>query len=168
MAAGQFDKYLRMVKTFEGGFVNHPKDPGGATNMGITQNTYDNWRRSIGQKLRSVRSIGHDEVAAIYRRDYWDKIKGDMLPMGIDYATFDFAVNSGPARAAKFLQRILCVPEDGKIGPQTLYAAAKSNHRDVALRLCEDRLRFLQSLKTWPTFGKGWGRRVSSVIKDLI
>lgn len=150
---------LKKVLEYEGGYVNHPSDPGGATNKGITQNTYNAWLKKQGMGARSVRDIPMDHVEAIYRNEYWNKVKGDQLPAGCDLATFDFAVNSGVSRAVKYLQRVCGVTQDGLIGPMTLAAIKPS----TAGELCDARLAFLKSLSTWPTFGRGWSARVSSV-----
>lgn len=158
-----FEEALALVLRHEGGFVNHPDDPGGATNKGVTQATYDAWRKRQKLPPRSVRSITAAEVNAIYRRDYWDKVKADDLPAGVDYAVFDFAVNSGPSRAIKFLQRVLGVTDDGKIGPITMAALSDFPPGYVIAELCDARLAWLKRLKTWPTFGKGWTRRVVDV-----
>lgn len=158
-----FESCLKLVLKHEGGYVNHPKDPGGATNRGITQATYDGWRSGRNLAPRSVRLITDREVSAIYRRDYWDAVRADDLPSGVDYAVFDFAVNSGVSRASRFLQEACGAHQDGKIGPATVAAVKKMAARSVVIRLCEARLHFLQSLKTWPTFGKGWGSRVAEV-----
>lgn len=151
---------LRWVLAHEGGFVNHPKDPGGPTNRGVTQRVYDGYRDRIGQPRRSVRAITNDEVGEIYLRQYWKPIRGDDLPAGLDYAVFDFAVNSGVKRAAQELQRVLGVKVDGTIGEVTLAAARKADVFDLIERLCARRMEFLRGLRTWPTFGKGWSRRV--------
>ena len=148
------------ILAYEGGFVNHPKDPGGATNQGITQRTYDAYRRRIGHATQSVRMIDNVERDTIYRVQYWDAIRGDDLPGGVDAAVYDFAVNSGPSLAAKYLQRIAGVKQDGVIGLQTLDAVARLDPVVVIDRLCEARMTFLRGLKTWGTFGKGWSRRV--------
>lgn len=154
---------LKHVLVHEGGFVNHPKDPGGATNRGVTQRVYDAYRDRQGQSRRSVRAITAEEVADIYKRQYWDAIRGDDLPSGLDYAVFDYAVNSGPRRAAQDLQRELGVAVDGVIGNVTLAAVAKADVYDLIDRLCARRMRFLKGLKHWRTFGKGWTRRVTDV-----
>ena len=148
------------ILAYEGGFVNHPKDPGGATNQGITQRTYDAYRRRIGHATQSVRLIDNVERDTIYRVQYWDVIRGDDLPSGVDAAVYDFAVNSGPSRAAKFLQSVVGAKQDGVIGLQTLDAAARLDPVVVIERLCADRMSFLRGLKTWGTFGKGWSRRI--------
>ena len=152
------------VLAYEGGFVNHPKDPGGATNQGITQRTYDAYRRRIGHATQSVRLIDNVERDTIYRVQYWDAIRGDDLPSGVDAAVYDFAVNSGPSRAAKYLQRIAGVKQDGVIGLQTLDAVARMDSTQVIGRLCVDRMAFLRGLPTWGTFGTGWTRRVMGEI----
>lgn len=154
---------LKHVLVHEGGFSNHPKDPGGATNRGVTQRVYDAYRDRQGQSRRSVRAITAEEVADIYKRQYWDAIRGDDLPSGLDYAVFDYAVNSGPRRAAQDLQRELGVAVDGVIGNVTLAGVAKADVYDLIDRLCARRMRFLKGLKHWPTFGKGWTRRVTDV-----
>ena len=155
------------ILAYEGGFVNHPKDPGGATNQGITQRTYDAYRRRIGHATQSVRMIDNVERDTIYRVQYWDAIRGDDLPGGVDAAVYDFAVNSGPSRAAKFLQRIVGVKQDGVIGLQTLDALARMDSTQVIGRLCVDRMAFLRVARNpktgallWPEFGTGWTRRV--------
>jgi len=158
-----FPEALRLVLVHEGGFSNHPKDPGGATNKGVTQAVYDAYRARGGQPKRSVRSITAAEVEAIYRREYWDKVKADQLPAGVDYCVFDFAVNSGVSRAARYLQRAVGVAQDGKIGPVTLAAVARVSPPSLIDRICNERMAFLRGLKTFATFGKGWTRRVTDV-----
>lgn len=158
-----FDEALSLVLVHEGGYVNHPADPGGATNKGITQATYNVWRTRNGQPKQNVRKITDAEVAAIYRRDYWGKVRGDDLPAGVDYAVFDFAVNSGPSRAARFLQRIVGVDDDGVIGPITLAAVQAMPPGGIIVDLCDARLAWLKQLSTWNTFGRGWSRRVNEV-----
>lgn len=160
---GRFDRALAYVLVHEGGYVNHPRDPGGATNKGVTQAVYDDWRGRQGKAKRSVREIEADEVSAIYRRDYWDRVKGDELPSGLDYAVFDFAVNSGVNRAARFLQAVAGVAQDGAIGPATLSAAWAGDSSALINALCDKRLAFLKGLPTWSTFGKGWSARVAGV-----
>lgn len=162
-AGDRFTVCLPLILKHEGGYVDHPKDPGGATNKGITQKTYDSWRDRKGQPRQSVRSITSDEVAAIYRRDYWDAIKGDDLPAGIDYCVFDFAVNSGIDRASRYLQSAVGSPSDGKIGPATIAAAKSRDAKAVIETICDNRMAFLRGLNHWPTFGKGWTSRVNDV-----
>lgn len=153
---------LRLVLAHEGGFVNHPDDPGGATNKGVTQRVYDGYRARKGLPKQSVRGIAAAEVAEIYRHQYWDAVRADDLPAGLDYAVFDYAVNSGPRRAIQDLQRTLGVKPDGIIGSITL-AAIGTDVFGVIDRLCARRLAFLRGLKHYRTFGRGWERRVAEV-----
>lgn len=168
MVASHFDKALARVLAHEGGFVHHAKDPGGATNQGITQRIYDAYRRGRKTRSRTVRLLLPAERDAIYRRQYWDAVNGDILPKGADYVVFDGAVNSGPKQAIKWLQRALGAAYrgkiDGVIGLATL--AALDDVDDWAAlidRICDRRMIFLRSLKHWRTFGKGWTRRVDNV-----
>lgn len=163
MAKDNFPQALRWVLQHEGFFVNHPKDPGGATNRGITQRTYDAFRRSRSETPRDVRAIEEAEVRQIYREQYADAVWFDRLPSGLDYALFDFAVNSGPARAVKALQNIVGVRTDGIMGNRTLAAVKAHDSGQVITLLCDARQRFVRSLRTYKTFGKGWERRIAEV-----
>lgn len=160
----EFERSLTQVLKHEGGYVNHPNDPGGETNKGVTKAVYDDYRKSKGLPVRSVKKLEQVELQDIYRARYWNLIKGDKLPPGVSYAVFDGAVNSGVSQSAKWLQRALGVKADGIIGPATIAAV---NSYSSASRLIDgildQRMKFLRSLKTWPSFGKGWARRVSSV-----
>ncbi len=162
-----FDAALKLVLVHEGGYVDHPKDPGGATNKGITLATYRNW---LGRSVTKgeLRNISDGTVAAIYRSRYWNAVKGDDLPAGLDYAVFDFGVNSGPARAVKFLQRVVGASQDGKLGPKTLAAVTRHGAGNAITGLCQARLAWLKTLGTWITFGKGWDRRIAAVEKDAL
>lgn len=155
-----FDACLAHVLKYEGGWSDHPKDPGGATNWGITLRTYSAWLGRPTSKA-DLLGIAHNEVASIYRTEYWDAIRGDDLPPGLDLVAFDAAVNSGPARGAKWLQTAVGAEADGKIGPATI-AAAGSAGDDAIRSACAIRLHFLRGLGTWPTFGKGWSARVAA------
>ena len=159
-----FDQSLAKTLAHEGGYSNLKADPGGATMRGVTQAVYDTYRRSMGLPLRPVRQIETHEIQSIYRTRYWSLVKADSLPAGVGYVVFDGAVNSGVGRSVKWLQRALGIPADGVVGPQTI-EAAKNHHDHDALvdRICDIRLAFLKSLKTWPVFGKGWANRVASV-----
>lgn len=168
MAAESFAPALAAVLRHEGGYSNHPDDPGGPTMKGIIQRVYDAWRRSKGLPERPVREIEDAELKEIYRRQYWDAVRADELPAGIDYVVFDGAVNSGPAQSAKWLQRALGLSADGQVGEVTLNAArTAAEHAPARLvdDICDRRLAMLQALRTWPVFGKGWGRRVADVRK---
>lgn len=159
-----YPQALKQVLKYEGGYVDHPKDPGGPTNKGITQAVYDNWRKSQNLSIQSVRAIADSEVAAIYKNLYWDRVSGDLLPSGVDFAVFDFAVNSGVSRAAKTLQAVVGVTQDGVIGPATIQAAKTY----VAMSITNRRLAFMQSLSIWSTFGKGWSARIADVKAQII
>jgi len=159
---GNFERCLALVLKNEGGYTDNSKDPGGATNLGCTKAV---WEQYVGHAVTKsdIMALTPNDVMPLYKDKYWDTVKGDDLPMGVDYAVFDFAINSGPSRAAKALQTVLNVNADGQIGPATLSALETSNPRDVATRVCEARLAFLQSLSNYANFGKGWSRRVSEV-----
>lgn len=159
----RFEACLAETLKWEGGWSHHPRDPGGPTMRGIIQRVYDGWRDSNGLPRRSVRAIEDHELRDIYRRSYWDQIRGDALPPGIDLVVFDFAVNSGPARAAKYLQRVLGVKVDGHIGPATLGAAATADPQDVIVQLMDDRRRFIRQISTYDAFGRGWERRCDGI-----
>ena len=159
----RFARALPLLLAHEGGYSNHPDDPGGATNMGITQRTYDEWLSYIGSDAKNVRAITRAEVAQIYRARYWDAVKADSLPDGVGYAVFDAGVNSGPARAARWLQAAVGAPVDGVIGPQTLAAVQAQDPARVVGAVCDARLAFMRSLKHWSTFKNGWTARVSDV-----
>jgi lysozyme family protein len=154
---------LALVLISEGGFVNDPKDPGGATNQGVTQEVYDHYRAEEHLVLRSVKFINTFEIGQIYNRDYWHPCHCDELPSGVDYCTFDFGVNSGPGRAIRALQRAIGSKPDGWIGPATLAALMTSNPDDIIEKICADRMAFLQRLPTWEHFGLGWKHRVDLV-----
>ena len=163
MTASNFRPSLTLTLAYEGGYVNHPRDPGGATNKGVTQAVYDAYRKYNGLKPQSVKLIVNTEVTEIYAKNYWRLVRGDSLPCGFDYAVFDFAVSSGVSRAVRYMQRLVGVADDGVIGLATLTAveaAARANEEAMIAQYCANRVAFLRSLKTFPTFGKGWMRRV--------
>jgi lysozyme family protein len=159
MAIATFDLALRLVLAHEGGFVNHPDDPGGATNRGITARTL---AAHLGRNVTvdDVRNISDHTVATIYRRNYWDAARCSVMPAGLDYAVFDFAVNSGVSRAVRTLQTVLGVNADGVIGDITLRAILNADVTQLIFDLCDRRMAFLKGLRTWRTFGRGWTRRV--------
>lgn len=153
---------LDLMFGHEGGYVNNPKDPGGATKYGITHKTLAAHRGLVSVTPAQVKSLTKEESTEIYRRSYWSQSGGDLLPVGIDYMAFDYGVNSGPAQAIKSLQRIIGVTADGIVGGQTV-AAVKAYKSDLIAAYAAERLRFMKSLKTWGTFGRGWQKRVVSV-----
>ena len=165
-----FDECLNMLLVHEGGFVNHPSDPGGMTNLGVTKAVYEAW---VGHPIdeRTMRALTPAMVAPLYRKKYWDAVRGDELASGLDYATFDFAVNSGVGRAVKTLQECVGVFPDGGFGPKTM--AAVSQFKGDAVKtlieeVCDKRLVFLKLLKTWSVFGRGWERRVNEVKAEAL
>ncbi|MGZ2449569.1 lysozyme family protein [Rhizobium ruizarguesonis] len=161
----EFERALTRVLVHEGGYVNHPSDPGGETNKGITKRVYDTYRERMGQPTQSVRNISQAEIAAIYKAAYWDLAKCDQLPAGISYVVFDGAVNSGVSQSIKWLQRALgVVAVDGVIGNATIAAVQNYGNMDRLVdAICDRRLAFMKALKTWNTFGRGWASRVSAV-----
>lgn len=166
MTTDRFAVCLKTVLRHEGGYSDHPADPGGATNMGVTRKTLARWRGVAPWTLlpkSEVKALGKDEVARIYRSLYWDACAAGKLPNGLDLAVFDFGVNSGPDRAVRTLQEALGVETDGIAGPVTLAAAARADRHAAINAICDRRLAFLRRLATFPTFGRGWTRRVADI-----
>ena len=149
-----FDECLKMLLHHEGGYVNHPKDPGGETNLGVTKRVYEKWGGTKDMKDLTV-----EDVAPIYKKEYWDRCKCDDLESGVDWAVFDWAVNSGTGRAAKAIQKICGATQDGAIGPKTLALINTQDTNYVVEEFGKIRQQFYESLKTFDTFGKGWTRR---------
>ena len=149
-----FDECLKMLLHHEGGYVNHPSDPGGETNLGVTKKVYQEWGGTKDMKDLTV-----EDVAPIYKKNYWDRCKCDDLESGVDWVVFDWAVNSGTGRAAKAIQKICGASQDGAIGPKTLALISKQNTEYVIEEFGKIRQDFYESLKTFDTFGKGWTRR---------
>ncbi|CDX39898.1 conserved hypothetical protein [Mesorhizobium sp. SOD10] len=162
-----FARALSLVLKSEGGWSDNPADPGGATMKGVTLVNFRRYVKADATKA-DLRAISDEQVATVYRRFYWDAIVGAELPDGVDYAVFDFAVNSGPGRAARYLQAVLGVGQDGRIGPATLAAARTKPTGVVIDALCDARLAFLEKLSTWPSFGRGWSARVASVRRQAL
>ena len=159
-----YDECLKTILHHEGGYVNHPKDPGGETNLGVTKRVY---QEHGGTK--DMKDLLVEDVAPIYKKGYWDKIKGDDLPGGLDLCVFDFGVNAGPGRAAKFLQQMIGTTVDGGIGPNTLakveeYVRENGEHETVK-KYQEMRQKYYEQLSTFATFGRGWTRRVEETTK---
>jgi lysozyme family protein len=155
-----FEASLKMILHHEGGYVDHPQDPGGRTNLGVTQAVYEDWvDRPVTED--EMRSLTVANVTPIYKRRYWDRMKGDdpLMASGVDFCTFDLCVNGGTGRGAKMLQKVLGVTQDGGIGPQTLAALSKRDPVDVIENYAAQREAFYRRLKTFDTFGRGWLRR---------
>jgi len=163
MSASTYDAALARLLAHEGGYTNDAADPGGPTNFGITIYDYRKYVKP-GASAADVRAMTVEEAKAIYRSKYWDAQRCDELPAGVDYAVFDYGVNSGIGRSGKVLRRVLGLPDnDWRTSDAVLAAFAKRDAKPVIVALCDERLRFLQSLKTWSVFGKGWGTRVAEV-----
>ena len=154
-----YQKCLETILHHEGGYVNHPKDPGGETNLGVTKRVYEEHGGTKDMKELTV-----EDVAPIYKKGYWDKMKCDDLPSGLDLCVFDFGVNAGPGRAAKFLQKMIGTTVDGGIGPMTLAKVNEyvdSNGLEESIKQYQSaRQKYYENLSTFNTFGKGWTRRV--------
>lgn len=171
MAKGNFDPCLKEILLHEGGFINNPKDPGGMTNLGVTKAVYDDW---IGHPVNEsiMRKLTPQLVTPLYRRKYWDVVRADDLPIGIDLCAFDFAVNAGTNRAARYLQRMVGAVQDGVIGPKTISMIqqfCRSNqHIMTVMRYQDMRREYYGQLNTFKTFGRGWLRRVDEVEKTAI
>ena len=151
-----FEKAFDILLGHEGGFVDHPKDPGGATRYGITQRV----ARKHGYQ-GDMRDLPLSKAKLIARAAYWDEVKADFMPDVIRFDLFDGAYNSGPTQATKWLQRAAAVDDDGSIGPKTLAAVRAVDPQKLVKRYNGFRLMFLTDLGTWPTFGRGWARRVA-------
>jgi len=151
-----FDTFIQRVLAHEGGFVDHPSDPGGATNYGITERV----ARANGY-AGDMRALPKSVAVAIYRKDYWEAVRADAMPAPVAFQVFDAAVNHGVDRAARWLQTAVGVAVDGRIGPQSIAAVLAMNPAKLVMRYVAIRLEFYAGLKTFPTFGRGWTRRVA-------
>jgi uncharacterized protein (TIGR02594 family) len=163
MTVANYDASLARLLVHEGGYSNHPSDPGGPTNYGITIHDYRKYISSSGTAA-DVRSMTVDQAKTIYRRRYWDVQRCDQLPAGVDYAIFDYGVNSGIGRSGKVLRRVLGLSDGtAAISDEVIAAVGRRDPKVLASAICDERLAFLRGLATWPTFGRGWGRRVAEV-----
>lgn len=160
--ASRFDVALAEILRHEGGWVDHPKDPGGATNRGVTLATLSDWLGRLATK-EEVKALTVADVAPIYRERYWNAVKADELPAGVDLMVFDLAVNSGPGRAAKFLQEVVDAAVDGQIGPGTLAKVNALHPLAVIDGMAQRRERFYRGLSAFDTFGRGWMKRLADV-----
>jgi lysozyme family protein len=155
-------KSFELMLHSEGGFVNHPSDPGGMTNLGVTKATWESW---VGREVdeAEMRGLTPEKVEPLYKERYWDAVRGDELPMGLDYLMFDFAVNAGAGRAIKTLQTAVGVTPDGGFGPMTMAAVQAVDPVELIERFSQAKEDFYRSLTTFSTFGKGWLNRVADV-----
>lgn len=166
MAAENYPSLFTRALGHEGGYTDDRRDPGNwtggkvgvgkllGTKFGIAANTFPHL---------DIKNLTAEQARKIYKDLYWDKVKGDELPAGVDWAVFDYAINSGPFRAIVGLQRALGVADDGRLGPVTLEAIRKANPRKLVNALCDERLKLMKSLRHWPTYKNGWSRRVAEV-----
>jgi lysozyme family protein len=161
-----FETALAEILHHEGGYVNHPKDPGGRTNLGVTQRVWEGWTGKAATEA-DMRALTPAKVAPLYRKNYWEAVGCDKLPAGLALCVFDFAVNAGPGRAGRYLQRMVGATQDGKVGPQTIAAVfgyVQSRGEVAAVRAYQDARRgYYRQLGTFKTFGRGWLRRVDEV-----
>ncbi len=158
----RFEVCLPLLLVHEGGYVDNPKDPGGATNLGVTLATLSEWRGRPCTKTE-VRALTRADVAPIYEKNYWRAASCDQLPAGLDHIVFDLAVNSGVSRAKRYLQEAAGVTADGQIGPATLAAVQKVGAKEMINRIDAKREAFYRALPTFATFGRGWLRRLNEV-----
>jgi lysozyme family protein len=158
-----YDVCLPLLLAHEGGYTNHPSDPGGPTKFGITIFDYRKYIKP-GATAADVRAMTIEEAKRIYRTRYWDAQRCDELPAGVDYAVFDYGVNSGIGRSGKVLRRLVNLPDRPSTVSDDVIDAARAFDRAALVNgICDERLRFLQSLRTWSVFGAGWRRRVREV-----
>ena len=167
MTALNFPACLAFTLQAEGGFTNNPRDPGWhATNKGITLKTFQGYR--AGATVDELRHISDKDVAAIYRSGYWNAVRGDDLPSGIDLMTFDFGVNAGPKRAVQELQHAVSVTADGELRPISMAAIAKASVSTVIAKLSGMQRAYYQSLPTFDTFGHGWMNRTDARVSAAL
>jgi lysozyme family protein len=157
-----WDNAFRLMLQSEGGFVNHPSDPGGMTNLGVTKATWESW---VGREVdeAEMRGLTAEKVEPLYKERYFDAVRGDELPMGLDYLMFDFAVNAGAGRSIKTLQTAVGVTPDGGFGTITMAAVQAVDPVELIERFSQAKEDFYRSLTTFSTFGKGWLNRVAQV-----
>jgi lysozyme family protein len=146
-----------VVVGLEGGYVNHTNDPGGETKFGISKKSYPNL---------DIQNLTLDQAKEIYKRDFWDKVYGDYLPYKVGLLAFDAAVNHGVRAAIKILQKALGIPDDGIFGDDTYTELINSDPDKFSKTFVSKRLDFYSSLSTWPSFGKGWTRRMATMLKE--
>jgi lysozyme family protein len=157
-----WDEALKHILKYEGGYVHHKDDPGGMTNLGVTKRVWEEWTGKPATEA-DMRALTPEMVSPLYKKRYWDAVRGDDLPSGVDLCVFDCAVNAGPSRASKFLQQAVGVLADGQIGPMTVAATTAKPADEVIEAFCNLREAHFKSLSTFATFGKGWMNRLGSV-----
>lgn len=165
------DSALQFVLRWEGGFVDHPADPGGRTNKGVTQRVYTAWLKRQGQSDRDVKNIADAEVHAIYASDYWVPPRCDLLGSPLDLVQFDTAVNMGVGRAVRFLQGALGCGVDGDFGPATEQAVQRCDAGGVIKAYCDRREAYYRQLAqqkpALAVFLKGWLNRLNALRREV-
>lgn len=156
-----FDVAFTKLLGHEGGYSNHPSDPGGETMWGVTKRVAEEHGYHGPMKL-----LPEDFAKQVYRKSYWDAVSADELPLAIRYAMFDAAVNSGPGQAIRWLQEAAGTAVDGELGPKTKKALETLNSQELKMKIVGARLKFMASLSTWPAFGRGWARRLASILSE--
>lgn len=162
-----YAKWLALILKHEGGYVDHPEDPGGATMKGITLATFSAFKGKPMTK-DELRAISDADVNTIYKDQYWDALRCDELKSGVDLLAFDMAVNKGVRRAVRLMQRGAGAVEDGALGPKSMAAINAADPADLIAKVSEERRDFYKGLKTFPTFGRGWLRRVDETEKEAL
>ena len=167
MAAENYVTCLEMILHHEGGYVNHPKDPGGETNLGVTKRVYEDFGGT-----KDMKDLVREDVEPIYKKTYWDRMKCDDVPAGLELCLFDFGVNAGTGRSAKYLQRMIGTVADGGIGPNTLRALGnyieEVGTEGAIKNFQSKRQEYYESLSTFETFGRGWTRRVDETTEAAL
>ena len=151
-----FDVAIERVLGHEAGYVNDPNDPGGETKWGISKRSYPDL---------NIKELTRDDAKVIYKRDFWDRLKGDRLYDGVAYQLLDFAINSGIGTAVRYFQRALGVADDGHWGLVSQAAADQMPEWEQIMLLTAERLDFMTRLKNWPNHGKGWTRRMAQNLR---
>lgn len=157
-----FASAMENLLRHEGGYVLHKDDPGGMTNLGVTKRTWEAWTGCPSTE-EDMRTLTPEMVKPLYKSMFWDKMRCDELPDGVDYMVFDAAVNSGTARAAKWLQKSLRLKPTGTLDSVAIAAAQSTDLGLLVNTFTAERLQFLQGLRAWPVFGRGWSRRIAAV-----
>lgn len=152
----RFKEYIERILGHEGGYVNHPNDPGGETNWGIAKRSYPQL---------NIKTLTREKAIEIYRDDFWIRYRCNELPEDVAFQVLDAAVNHGGGNAIRWLQRSVGVADDGVIGSVTLAACRRMAPADILLLFNAERLEFYTKLSTWPSFGKGWTRRVAGNLR---
>jgi lysozyme family protein len=160
-----FKECLDLVLKSEGGWVYNPLDPGGETNLGVTQRVWEEW---VGHPVQTMKNLTPELVTPLYEQKYWRPCYGEVLPRGLNFLCFSFGINAGCGRSVKLLQQSLGLISDGVIGPRVMQKLRESNITDVIKGFSESRREYYKSLKNFPIFGRGWLNRVDKEEKEAI